>query len=231
MSDKEKNQKKGGNPLIWFGATGILLIAALAVVYWAYTENRAQSEAMAAPAAGEDGLPAYNVPNWIKGNPDADNHIIVYSDYGCIHCARFHSVVEAFMEEYGDIIAFEKRHYPINNNFHSRAAAVASVAAGKQGKYWEMSNLLYYNTEHWRTENPAAGFMGMAEYLELDLEQFEKDLYDEDVMYEVVRGHMAAREFGIRATPTVYLNGEQIQAQASPELLYERIFGEAPASE
>jgi len=224
MSKKKKDEKSGGNPAIWYGATGLLLLAALAVVFWAVNENRQQTEAMTVTTSGNE-LPVYNVPNWIKGDENSDYRIVVYSDYGCIHCARFHTVVKDFLDEYGDIIAFEKRHYPINNNFHSRAAAVASVAAGKQGKYWEMSDLLYYNTDRWRVENPVEGFMGMAEHLELDMEQFEADFYEEDVMYEVVRGHMAAREFGVNATPTVFLNGEQIRTPQSPSQLHSTVFG------
>jgi len=229
MSKHTNNKQKSGSPIIWFGATGILLIAALAVVYWAYTENQAQTDAMTAPSAS-DGLPAYNVPTWIKGDAEAEYQIVAFSDYGCIHCARFHTVVDEFITEYGDLIGFEKRHYPINNNFHSRTAAVTAIAAGKQGKFWEMSNLLYFNTDRWRVENPADAFFGMAQHLELDMEQFEQDMYNEDLMYQVVKGHLAAQEFGINSTPTVYLNGEQIQAPASPEQLYSLLFDEKPAN-
>lgn len=230
MSKKMENEQKGSNPAIWYGATGLLLIIAIAVVFFAWQQNQTATEAAMAPSAVQDGLPDYNVQTWVKGNPGSENRIVAFSDYGCIHCARFHSVVEDFIEEYGDIIAFEKRHYPINNNYHSRMAAVAAVAAGKQGKFWEMSNLLYYNTDRWRVENPEPGFLGMAEFLELDMDQFQKDMYDEDITYSVVRGHLAAREFGINATPTVYLNGEQIRAAVSPQQLYAFVFGEEPPS-
>ncbi|MCH8567449.1 MAG: DsbA family protein [Balneolales bacterium] len=221
--------EKKSNPALWFGATGILLLVALAVVYWAYSENQARTESMTVNTSSDQGLPEYNVQNWIKGNPQADQKLVVFSDFGCIHCARFHAVINEFFEEYdGDKLAFEMRHYPINNNFHSRAAAVASVAAGKQGKFWEMTDLLYFNTDHWRSENPEAGFMGMAEYLELDLERFRQDLYSEDIMYNVVRGHLAAQQFGIRATPTVFLNGEQIQTPQTLDQMYALIGGRTP---
>lgn len=229
MSKQKENEQKSGNPVIWYGATGLLLLATIVVVFFAWQQNQSATEATMAPSAVEDGLPEYNVQNWIKGDPDSDYRLVTFSDFGCIHCARFHSVVEDFIEEYGDIISFEKRHYPINNNFHSRLAAVASVAAGKQGKFWEMTNLIYYNTDRWRTENPEQGFYGMAEFLELDMEQFQRDLYDEDITYNVVRAHLAAREFGINSTPTIYLNGEQIRAPQSPDQLYAIIFGEEPA--
>ncbi|WP_164682448.1 DsbA family protein [Cyclonatronum proteinivorum] len=226
MSKKKDNTKKQSNPVIWFGATGILLVVALAVVYWAYTENEAQVQATAAPSASESGLPAYNLPNWIKGDPDSELRLVVFSDFGCIHCARFHTVIDEFFEEYGELFGYEMRHFPLGNNFHSRAAAVASIAAGKQGKFWEMVNLLYYNTDRWRVENPLEGFFGMAQFLELDLEQFERDVLDEDTMYNVVRAHLGAQEFGIRATPTAYLNGEPFQVPQNPQMLYRALFGD-----
>lgn len=227
-SDTKKNQsaknQKKSSPALWYGATGVLLAIAGIVIYMAFQETE-QRVAQATVAVDGD-LPEYNVPTWTKGDPEAENTIVVYSDFGCGHCARFHTVVVEYFEEYGDTFHFVPRKYPINNNFPSRAAAAASVAAGNQGKYWEMSDLLYFNTDRWRTENPEQGFMAMAEYLELDMEQFRADLRDEDLMYNIVQAHLSARDYGINATPTAFMNGEQIRTPQNPEQLHELVTGE-----
>jgi len=121
--------------------------------------------------------------------------------------------------EYGQDIRFEYRDYPLQS-IHKRAfaAAKAAEAAGRQGKFWEMHDLLFANQNIW-TES--IGFESIikkyATELKLNTDQFMND-YNSKVVNDIVKSDIEKGDkLGINATPTLYLNNEKIQPQSEED--------------
>lgn len=88
--------------------------------------------------------------DWVKGKKDSKVVLVEYSDFQCPACAAYFPMVEQVMDEYKDKVAFVYRHFPlISIHPYAEPMARASEAAGKQGKFWEMYQLIFKNQTAW----------------------------------------------------------------------------------
>jgi protein-disulfide isomerase len=88
--------------------------------------------------------------DWVKGNKDSKVIVVEYSDFQCPACAAYFPMVEQVMDEYKDKVAFVYRHFPLTSiHPHAEPMARAAEAAGKQGKFWEMYELIFKNQNAW----------------------------------------------------------------------------------
>ena len=148
----------------------------------------------------------------VKGNPDADVVLVEYSDFQCPACRAMYPVVAGLMEEYGDQIRFEYRHFPIERAHpYAVQAAVAAEAAGQQGKFYEFHDALFENQANWsQSPTPNVFFQQYAEELELDMDMFRRhsnaSLLRDTVRLQQQQGLQA----GVTGTPTMFLNGERM---------------------
>lgn len=152
--------------------------------------------------------------DWIQGNPDATITLIEYSDFQCPACARSYKLTEEIMDEFGGHIKFAYRHFPLKT-IHDKAqlAAQAAEAAGLQGKFWEMYEMLFDYQTTWDrlSVNDAENqFIGYASDIGLDQKQFIEDLHSKEVEEAVDIDFQSAIDGGLNATPTFFLNGEKI---------------------
>lgn len=86
----------------------------------------------------------------VKGKENASVTLIEYADFQCPACASYAPVVEQLEENYGDRVRFVFRHFPlISIHKNAYAASVATEAAGAQGKFWEMHDLLFERQSEW----------------------------------------------------------------------------------
>lgn len=116
--------------------------------------------------------------DWSKGNKDAQVTIIEYLDFECEACASYYPVVKRLSEEYKDKVRFVVRYFPLPGHANSMTAALAVEAAGKQGKYWEMHDILYENQRDWGERQFADPkiFENYAQQIGLDMEKYGKDI-------------------------------------------------------
>lgn len=144
----------------------------------------------------------------VKGNPDADIVLVEYSDLQCPACASFQPVVKGLLDEYGEQIRFEYKHFPLPIHPYAKQAAVAAEAAGQQDKFFEFHDLLFENQQTWSSSPvPITFFVQYAEELELDIELFERHM-NSSILKEKVNAELAeARAAGANSTPSFYLNG------------------------
>lgn len=154
-----------------------------------------------------------------KGNSDATVTLIEYGDYQCPYCGILHPTVEEILDEYEEDILFVFRHFPLTN-IHQNALTAhrAAEAAGKQDKFFEMHDLLYERQTAWsESDEPITVFTDYAEELGLNIDQFEKDLQASDVAERVRSDKKGGEDAGVESTPTLFLNGEKIDAPRSTE--------------
>lgn len=155
----------------------------------------------------------------VKGPNQAPLTLIEFSDFQCPACASYHSVLKELTQEFQNEIQIVYRHFPIRSlHRHAELAARAAEAAGKQGKFWEMHDILFELQAEWAEEkNPQERFFEYAQSLDLDLDVFKTDLNSNQVSDKVNADNQSGLRLGVDATPTFYLNGKKIQNPGSYE--------------
>ena len=147
----------------------------------------------------------------IKGKKDAPVTIVEFMDFQCPYCSRFHPVIDEVLEAYPDQVRYVLKNFPLSFHPNARPAAKAAFAAGEQGKYYEMVNLLLDNSRELSEEK----FAELAQQLGLNVEQFKADYKNNDAKYEAwIKADMdLAQKVGVRGTPTFYLQGRKTVAR------------------
>jgi protein-disulfide isomerase len=137
-----------------------------------------------------------------KGAPNAPITIVEWADFECPACQAASPTLDEFVKKNPDVRLVFK-NFPLDLHENAEMAARASVAADKQGKFWEMHKELF-SAQVPLIETTLFDF---AKKLGLDLEQFKKDLRSEAVADAVARDRKQGEEAKLRATPTIYING------------------------
>ena len=170
--------------------------------------------------AGTRLMPAVSERDHIRGTIDAPVVFLEYGDYQCPHCLQAHSIVGELQERIGDRISFVYRHFPIRSS-HPRAqyAAEAAEAAGAQGKFWEMHDLLFKNQDALSDAN----LIEYAEQIGLDKDMFQRDLEGGRFKDRVDEDYRSGERSGVNGTPTFYINGKRYDGPWDIESLVEEI--------
>jgi protein-disulfide isomerase len=142
--------------------------------------------------------------------------LIEYGDFQCPGCGTAHPRIKALTETYKDKVAFVFRNFPLTTRHpNARAAAGAVEAAGLQGKYWEMHNLMFETQSAWEnltgTERSDI-FVSYAKDLGLDTTKFTTDMASEDVGQKISFDQSIGNKIGVNSTPTFYLAGTQLES-------------------
>lgn len=149
----------------------------------------------------------------VKGPENAAVTVVEYSDFQCPFCAQAAPIVDQVLAEYPDDVRVVYRHFPLNQ-IHAQAqlASEAAEAAGNQGQFWEMHDVLFANQSQWSGNLGARGiFETYAEALGLDMEQFNTDLRDGALTDKVDHDYQSGVTAGVQGTPTFFINGERLQ--------------------
>ena len=147
----------------------------------------------------------------IKGNPAAPISIVEFMDIQCPYCSRFHPVVDQVLATYPDKVNFILKNFPLQFHPMAKPAAKAAFAAGEQGKYYEMINLLLDNSRALSEEK----FRELAGQLGLNVEKFTDDLKKKDAQYEewISQDIMLGTQSDVRGTPTFFVGGRKTMAR------------------
>jgi len=159
-----------------------------------------------------------------KGSAQAAAVLVEFSDFECPACKKASKVVSQLMSEYGDRVRLVYRHLPLSMHKHAFAAAQAAVCADRQGKFWEMHDLLFSSGEL-----SDEAFRGYAARLGLDLKSFDECVASESSRAAVSEDQRVAREAGLGSTPTFILNGRLVEGGRSLEEFKSLIDREAQA--
>lgn len=152
----------------------------------------------------------HNDSHQIKGK-NAKVTLVEFGDFQCPACGVAYPIVHQLLQEYNGKINFVFRNYPLQMHRNARTAANVAEAAGAQGKFFPMFDVLYQNQNEWgESPNPNPYFVKYAEQLGLNMDKFNEAVknktYDKRIEKDIADGNSVS----ISATPTFFLNGEQI---------------------
>lgn len=143
------------------------------------------------------------------GSPSAQVTIVEFADFQCPACRSAYPAVKQIVSEYPDDVYYVFRHYPLPMHRNAKIAAYAAEAAGSQGKFFEMHDMLYEYQDEWaESSSPMDILTGYATELELDLTQFAEDIKREEIVDKVSDDQKDGNIVGVNATPTFFINGK-----------------------
>jgi protein-disulfide isomerase len=147
-----------------------------------------------------------------KGIKDARVTIVVFSDFECVHCGTLAQTLEAMLATFsGDIkVVFKNFIIPYHKN--SEFAARAALAAGEQGKFWEMHDLLFKNQQTLGKE----AIMNFAQSLQLDMKKFESALVSPELKNKLDQDITQGKALNIQNLPTTFINGRSFMGSPPP---------------
>ena len=147
----------------------------------------------------------------IRGNPDAPVTLEEFGDFQCPPCGSFAGFIEELLKEYDSRLRVVFRNFPLGPHEHAREAALAAEAAGLQGHFWEMHDVLYREQAVWsKTPNPRELFESYAGTIGLNLDQFRKDMDGEKARERVDSDQALGDSLGIKLTPTLFINNHPV---------------------
>jgi protein-disulfide isomerase len=150
-----------------------------------------------------------------RGGPTAKVMVEEYGDYQCPPCGMLFHDLKTIEKEYGTQIRFVFRHFPLQGHKHAVTAAHAAEAAGLQGRFWEMHDMIYQNQLSWSPADDARPvFVQYARDLKLDVERFTKDMDSPDVAARISSDYQRGLTLGVNGTPTIFINGRQMNPNA-----------------
>lgn len=150
--------------------------------------------------------------DWTKGNQDVKIILIEYSDFQCPACAAYYPFLKQLEQELGNKFLFVYRHFPLPQHKNASLAAAAAEAAGRQGKFWEMHNLIFENQKVWSDQPKAEEeFIKYAQTIGLDIAKFKNDLNSKEIKNKVKSDYQSGVRARVNATPTFFLNGKRLE--------------------
>lgn len=204
---------KKGNIVLWV----VFLVVIIGMIVAAVIYGDKQTEEVN-PVASEEQQEILTVKSDdnIRGAEDPSVVIVEYSDFQCPACASMSTVIEEIVNTNPGEVQFVYRHLPLRT-IHPNAdlAARAAEAAGNQGKFFEMHDILFEKQSEWSGKsNPRNTFTEYAESLSLDLDIFANDLNSSEARSKVNKGYQEAVTIlgGERflTTPTIVINQEVV---------------------
>lgn len=194
---KELMKQKQNDSGIIITVAGVVLVLILAVLFFAF-----------------------------KGEPKADNALLVrddsyktttdmkkvvvaeFADFQCPACSTVAPNIEKIAKENSENVTFLFRHFPLPQHANAPIASEAVEAAGAQGKFWQMYDLLYLKQSEWSESTDAINiFIGYAKDLGLNTDQFKSDVTGQKYKSKIDRDTNDGNQLGVNATPTFYING------------------------
>jgi protein-disulfide isomerase len=196
-----------------FAIIMLTLLSALGSGFY-FSRSVRNTDAAAAPSRNPapPSLPTTGAePAHMRGPEKTAVTLEEFADFECPACGGFYPILKAIEKDYGSRVQVIFREFPLSQHVHAMPAARAAEAAGLQGKFWEMHDLLYENRDSWtKAPDVQVVFVEYARRLGLDVDRFKQDQTSELVQKRITLDHVRGRHMKLRSTPTVYLNGVEI---------------------
>jgi len=142
----------------------------------------------------------------IQGNQQKSAiELIEYGDYQCPYCGQAYPIVKKIQQQLGEKLLFVFRNFPLESlHPHAVLAAIAAEAAGKQGKFWQMHDIIYENQQTLEFDD----LVMMAKAIGLDVAEFKKAIEsDQNLQEKVQQDFESGMRSGVNGTPSFFVNG------------------------
>jgi protein-disulfide isomerase len=174
-------------------------------------QQKAEEQEMAAQFDNPVDIPVGNSPT--KGPKDAPITIIEFSDFQCPYCSRGNDVMMQVLKAYDGKVRLAFKNLPLPFHQEAKPAAAAALAAGEQGKFWEMHDAMFANQKGLNS----VYYLAKAKELGLNIEKFKADMVSEKVTKQIEEDMELAKKHGISGTPGFFVNGVAVKgAQPFP---------------
>jgi protein-disulfide isomerase len=150
--------------------------------------------------------PAVNAKDHFQGPEHAGIELVEYGDYQCPHCGRAYPLIKHIQSQLGNKLKFVFRNFPLADA-HPNAlhAAIAAEAAGAQGKFWEMHDIIFENQVHLGDSH----LVRYAATIGLDTEAFKTDFEKPEFAARVEEDFESGIRSGVNGTPSFFINGKK----------------------
>lgn len=205
-------------PFILIGVVLLLAVAGGAILY------RAKQRALAASTIPDSGKPGAQPPH-IRGTARAPVTLEEFGDFQCLPCNALSTVLKQVEKDYASRLRVIFREYPLAMHAHALEAARAAEAAGLQGRFWEMYDMLYQTQLVWsKLPNVQPAFAQYAQNIGIDLDRFNKDMTGDEPAKRIAADRDRAASLGVDRTPVIFVNSQQLpHSSLTVEGLHEAI--------
>jgi protein-disulfide isomerase len=156
------------------------------------------------PASGREEIVTANSP--VRGSPESPVTIVEYADFQCPYCSKAEYSVAQVLREYPGKVKLVFKNFPLDFHENAMPAARAAMAAGEQGKFWEMHDLLFSHQGSIHHDD----LFALAKGLGLDMGRFARDFDSDQVRAAIEADRTEARKRGVDGTPTFYIDGAEM---------------------
>ncbi len=153
-----------------------------------------------------------SVTDHVRGARDGKVTLVEFGDFQCPACGAYEPIVRQVMSDNKGTLKLVYRHFPLTQiHKNALAAAIATEAAGLQGKFWEMHDILYDKQEEWGNSLNASDYiLTYATTIGLNTKKFQSDLTNKSLEDKILGEYKEGIRLGVQGTPTFFLNGKKL---------------------
>jgi protein-disulfide isomerase len=144
----------------------------------------------------------------VFGNQAAPLELLEYGDYECFYCGLGYLTIKDIQRQLGNDVKFVFRNFPLSKiHPHAFFVAVATEAAGVQGRFWEMHDIIFENQETLDKET----IFHFAAMLDLNIHRFKDDVHRKNLIEKVENDFESGLRSGVKGTPAFFINGAKYE--------------------
>lgn len=143
----------------------------------------------------------------VKGPPDAPVTIVEFSDFQCAYCSRLIDLLDQVLAQNPETVKLVFKHFPLSNHQFAVKAAIASMVAHEDAKFWPFHDQLFKNYNRLDDKK----IEEIAQELGFDQKVFDEKIKNTVLLDQVKNDYRQGVDAGVRGTPTLYINGQVVR--------------------
>lgn len=147
----------------------------------------------------------------VMGPQNAHVTLVEFSDFQCPYCAQAVVKLDAVLKAYPHDVRLIFKQYPLEMHSQAALAAAAALAAQRQGKFWQLHDLMYADRTHLTRPN----ILAMAEKIGLDTKRFQQDWDSPAIKQALAKEQQQGDDAGVNGTPTIFIDGQRYNGDLS----------------